>query len=578
MQFIPSNILYSQAIALLTQMQTNFATGKLQSPQDIAQQLSTILTKYDKSSNQPLLDFDYFEDGEPPITPKINSIWGDIQYDVNILQDQIDLLNAATVFANNVIATNLTNATKQNAMLANKLDTLELYAANSTSGNMVVFSDHFGDAHLIDHTFVPVEQQASIKDGILTLNSQGSLVDLTANARVTILANSNGVLGNNQEIEDPGSASINPVTHTPIYKFSSDITPANDVTALTDQNPTTWIEYEMYYIAPSEKANIAANYNFKYQVVPPITSVDTNITTMDWSIGPPNGILELDIQIDLGSIKTFNYITYTPFGLRNNVNNPVIIKSISISSDNNTWTTLKPSDVYVGTNTSSSSVASTSTYTIGNAIWSFDLQSARYIRFNIEQSNPIDVNIGHHYYLNEDNKRVEGPIPFSNNASQYNNPIYVSNGSSIQNVELFKGQRWAIGISEIEITQIDYQTTSSMVTVPLKVGKAVNRIALDADIYVPSNFDSTKSWVNFYVSPDDGKSWFQINDIQDDSLGYPSVITFNDPLPVEFQSPGLSYYNVPGVVDTLRFKIDLNSPNTNETPLVRSYSLKVTTR
>ena len=589
MQLIPSTLLYSQALALLTQINTNFSAGTLKSPSDIAAQLRNILTQFDQTAGQPLTDFQRFEDGEPPISTKINSILGYIQLDTTILENQVDILNASTIFVNNMMSTLLLNVSNENAALNNKLDNLELYSSSSTSDNMVVFSDSFGNSQLTDLNFLNASDQASIKDGYLILSPQGSLVDLTANATITIVDPPDGVvkgfLGNNQEIMDPSTYNDGKYPNgNPIYKFVEEITQANKLTAIKDKNPQTWVEYEYYSVSDKDKT-AAGNFNFTYQVIPTTTGTSTS-NTVDWSIGPPNGILEMDLQFDLGSIKSFNYITYTSFGLTNNINTPVLIKSISCSPDETTWNVLHPSDVSVGTNTNDSSLQTTANYTLGQATWAFDAQSARYIRFNIQQQNPIPVNVGHLYYESGDNSatpnypgsRVQGPIPTLKGISLAYDPANFTSGKYTQYREYFSGKRWAIGISGISIQQINYATTSSLVTKELKVGKTVNRIALDADILIPSDFGSTLSWVNFYISPDNGANWFPINTIEDTNLGIPAVIAFNDPLPVALQDPRVAYYTTPGIVNSLRLKIELKSPKNTETPLVRSYALKVTTK
>lgn len=574
MQAIPSIMLYSQAVALLQQMQAAYIVGSLQSPTDIATSLNSVLTKYNQSAGQPILDFDYFEDGEPPISPKMNGIIGDIQLDVSILQNQIDVLNAATLFTNNLIVTQLLNLSNENSTISNQLDTLELFSSDNNSGNMIVFSDSFGNSKLVDHNFLDPSEQASITDGVLRLSPQGALTDLASKALVSILGTSNGFLGNNQEIEDPTLATINPINQQPLYEFVAQVYEANDLKALTDGNPTTWVEYEYYLLTAIDKTE-ADNLNFTYQIIPTDNSSDT-ITQIDWSIGPPSDLLELDLQFDLGSVQSFNYITYTPYGLSGNTNNPVLITQVTTSEDGTTWTPISPSNVWVGTNTTNSSLRSAQNYTIGTITWSFGQTNARYINMSIQQPNPITVNVGHLYYEDSNNVRQEGPVPTTQNPSQYYDPTYATVGGLTQYREYFIGKRWAIGIQDIGIQQVTYQTSSSMVTLPLAIPGIVNRIALDADVWIPPNFSSTQSWVNFFVSPDNGQNWFQLNNIEDSSLGYPAVIAFNDPLPSQFQDPNVQYYTVEGPVNSLRFKIELNSPNPQETPLVRSYSLKVT--
>lgn len=570
-QAIPSVLLYSQALALLQNLQDSFTAGNLQSPSDIATTLRSILTNFEITAGQPLLDFELVAEGEPPLSAKMNNVWNTLQYDVSILQNQIDILQAAALFTNNFLGTEILQAQNQNSALANKLDTLQLYASNTTANNLIIFSDTFGNSQTVDLTMVDPSMQAAMQDGFLRLGNQGQLINLSSSATISILSTSNGFSGNNQEIEDPTQAPVDPTSNMPVYTFVAQNYRAGDVTAISKGDPSQWFEYEYYYLNPTNKL-AADNYNFVYQI-----DNTANSSTIDWSIGPPDGTLELDLQFDLGSVQPINYIEYTPYGLTANQNNPVLIDSIQTSEDGTTWTPVNPAKVWVGTNTNNKTLGTAPNLTIGTVIWSFEQRNAEFIQFSLRQSQPINVNVGHLYYLeNSSGQRVEGPIPSVNNPAQYYDPSYSSTGTATQYREYWPGQRWAIGIQDIQIQQINYQTDSIMITKPLDVGGVVNRVALDADVWVPSDFDPYTNWVKFFVSPDNGQSWFPIARIEDTTFGISQVLAFNDPLPVQFQEPGVAYYNVSNAVTSLRFKIELSSPNTQETPLVRSYSLKVT--
>jgi hypothetical protein len=192
-------------------------------------------------------------------------------------------------------------------------------------------------------------------------------------------------------------------------------------------------------------------------------------------------------------------------------------------------------------------------------------------------------------------ERTPGPTPPLSNPGKYYdmasttvpnaNPNDTSNRliQIIKRIELFRGKRWAIGIRDVSVDLVTYRQKSTMVSKPFRINGIVDRVAIEADTVIPTGFSESDVWVKFFVSPDNGLNWYQISRIQDDYLGIPEIIAFNDPLPEEFRENGIKYYTVNKTVDTLRVKIELSRPATSTstasaTPIVHNYRLKVRKR
>lgn len=192
-------------------------------------------------------------------------------------------------------------------------------------------------------------------------------------------------------------------------------------------------------------------------------------------------------------------------------------------------------------------------------------------------------------------ERTPGPTPPLSNPGKYYdmsattvpnaNPNDTSNRliQIIKRIELFKGKRWALGIRDVSVDLVTYREKSVMVSKPFRINGIVDRVAIDADTVIPANFSEEDVWIKFFVSPDNGLNWYQISRIQDDFLGVPEVIAFNDPLPEEFRETGIKYYTVNKPVDTMRVKIELSRPvasvsTASATPIVHNYRLKVRKR
>lgn len=569
----PSILLYAQAAVLLKKLQDDYTVGAIRSVEDLSKSLRDVLSRYEESAGTPFLKFEPVAEGEPPRSSKMNDTWNSLQHDVNILQDQVDILRAAAVFTHNFVATEIVKSEQANARVDNKLKTLQLYS-NSTDSTIITFGDSFKSADLMDKTFSP-ENSPTITDGVLHLGQIGQLKNLSLDSVVTILPNSNGFVGNSQEITDPSDATRDPVTNELIYHFRAEQNRAQDTKFIIDGLPNQWFEYENYLVSNTDRLT-AGNMGFTYQ-----TTTATGATQVDWALGPSGRVLKLSLQFDLGVSKKVNYIAYTPYGLENNRNYPVLIKQVRISTNGTDWELIFPQNVWVGTDPNLQAARTADNVTTGAAVWPFSEKSARYVRVDIEQAQPVTTNVGHIYYVDKDTKnRVAGPVPPIENPARYYDPSSLIYGNAIQKREFFVAKRWAIGIRDLLIQQLQYQVQSIWVTTPLRIGGIVDRVTLEADIYVPPEFPSTQSWVNFYVSPNDGTDWYQISRIQDDYLNIPEEIAFNDPLPPQFHEPGVAYYNTGTAVTALRFKIVLSRPEdvSTSTPLVRSYRLKVKKR
>lgn len=570
----PSILLYSQAIALIQKLSDQLQNGQLQNVDDISSSLKSLLTSYEAGVGKPLAKLDVLSLGEPPLSPKMNLFWDNITTDINILQDQLDTLRAASVYLYNIITSQILQAVYENDALDNKLKVLQLYSGGIDSKTFI-FGDSFSNIQFIDSSFITGDNSTQIKDHFLILGQNGNLLDLTKTSNISILGTSNGFAGNNQEIEDPNFAPLDPITNLPQYIFVGQTNRAADLGAIIDGVPNTWFEYEHYYVNPQDKVT-AGNFNFAYQLS---SNDSTQASQVDWSLAPTNNTLELALQIDLKSIQSINLISYNPYGLENNSNLPVRINSISTSQDGTAWDTILQKPIWVGADANLAAAHTAADVSIGEVSWNFDQKQVQFIRLDIQQPNPIDVNIGHLYYLDTiSNQRVQGPIPLVTDPLQYDSPVSSILSNMVVGKEYFRGKRWAIGIRDFSVQAIQYFLTSTMVTKPITVNGVVDRLALNASIYIPPSFANSTSWIQYYISGDDGISWVPISRIEDAATGISSIVAFNDPLPSQFQDPGVTYAKTASDVTALRFKIVLTSPTPHATPVVQNYKLTVKLR
>lgn len=683
-QLAPTTLVQSQAVSLIRDLQRRYVSKQIKSPEDVASELKTALTNFLGSLGQPLFEFDPFVEGEPLLSEKINRMFKQLQDDINILSEQTDYIQAGTIFLFNYVNTEILKAQRQNAQASNKLKTLQLYSS-AQDNDVIVFGDYFLNEDQIDTTKTPVDSRAAIQyPGFLTLSKATSDADkILNNAKVTILDSSNGFLGNNQELDprsfnSPAAYYDDKEAQQDLFFIGQDDRHAT-LEYTVDQDPTTWIEYEYYMVNPEDRIK-AQGFNFTYRKPDPADS--SKEIQVDWATGPgfsvsqvvklgapgvgnkpvfkdfsgspvepgdrapgrmmslsagetfqyipgqDAGVLKLDIQIELKSLRKINTITLSPYALTDNKNNPILVERVETSEDGSTWVQVNPVNMWIANEKNLETARIADNSVVGSGVWIFAERTVKYIRFQVRQRYPVDCVVGHVYWetkkriqrqfrgdnVNVDigsgigsggngvteievgGERAEGPIPTIANPTAYNDPRYSSQGDLVKKVEAFKGKRWAIGIRDVSIDEVLYKPVGTIVSKPFKINGIIDRVALESDIDIPSSFPTSDGelWVKFYISPDDGINWFPISRIQDDFLGIPEILAFNDPLPEEFRELNVGYHNVNSTVNSIRLKIELSRPaststdantassgsdlNASSTPFVKWYKLKVRKR
>lgn len=580
-EMVPSVLLYAQANSLLEELKEAQASGSVKDTSDLIQQLSSVLSNFSERAGRPMLEYEPIDETEPPSSAKTNRFWKRAQKDINILQQQVDLLRAATVFSHNLVATEVMHARNDNARVNSKLKTLQMYS-NSMDSSIISFGDTFDSLQSVDVELTPPSQRVSLfSRGHVTLGQAGEMINLSEDASVKVLGTSNGFLGNNQEIEDPTDAPVDPESGERRYTFKAETTDTNNIEAITDDEPNTWLEYERYHIGRPQKLQ-AQNLNFDYMT----TDENGEQTRVDWAEAPNNQILRLGLEFDLGKRRNLNSVDLTPHGLEGNTNYPILVRQIQTSPDGTNWTRVFPTNVWIGNDINLRTARTTDNIVTGRALWAFEARATQYVRVFIEQHHSVQANIGHSYWVLRENPavRVEGPIPPDTEPTKYlDRPVI---GDYIQKREYFTGKRWAIGLRDLLLQQVQYRERSVLVSRPLRVGGLVDRVVLEsADIEIPEQYPSDQHWVKFFITPDDGESWYQISRVEDPFLGIPEQISFNDPLHESLRGGAVANYTTDAPVTSIRLKVELTRPTESDevdfsstTPILRSYVLKVKRR
>ncbi len=618
-QLYPSTEYESKAVALIMELRSFIldAQSKLTS-EEVSAKFRDIQSRFSEVVGKPLTEYDPLVKGEPLKSEKINRFISGLQKDMNILEEQVELVRATSLFIHNTMNNEIDSARNQNAAAINKLKSLQLYTS-AQNNEITIFGDYFKNDSQIDYDKVDQKSRALIdSERRLTLGKVNiASVNTLKESTIRILPTSTGIPGRLVEVEElSNSTPINPINKDPMYRFKSQVDARSNLLYLTDESSATWFEYEKNLVSDQDRVN-ARNLNFTYTVSE--RNTDRGIAEVkypvpvgekiDWGNGPVNGVLNLDLEFELDEIKTINEITYTPFGLEDNKNGPVLIKYVETSVDNNEWETLYPTNVYIAQDASLNTARLANEVVVGVARWDVQNDQVKYIRFHIEQKNPVDTKIGHLYYTTPrkvtrriDNtvtppaiveeivggERAQGPTPttsapikfYSPSFSLIESPDAGLTSGLVKRVEIFDGKRWAIGVRDISAKKVEYALSGSIVSQPYRIGGIVDRVSIDSSVFIPETFSPETLWVKYYISPNDGVNWFPISRVQDDYLGIPEILAFNDTIPFEFRESAVGYHTVSNQVNSLRVKIELFRPSNqaNKTPVVNWYRLKVKRR
>jgi len=616
-QLYPSTEYQSKAVALIMEMKNLiFESQSEVNAEKINAKFRDIQTRFSALIGKPMTQYEPFVHGEPARSSKVNRFIENLQKDLNILEEQMTLIKASAVLIHNTMVDQIDQAKHQNAAAINQLKTLQLYTSAQNS-EVTIFGDYFKSSNQIDYQGVDAKNRALIEvEGRLTLAKDNiSEKNSLSSASMKILSTSNGIPGRLIEIEEVTQRTpTNPITQEKLYRFKAQIDPRSNMLFMVDNSPATWFEYEKNLVSDEDRLK-ANNFNFTYtnainNTAKGVAEVNYPVglnESIDWADGPANNVLKLDLEFDLKAATAVNEITYTPFGLLDNSSPPVLIKFVETSLDKNNWETLYPTNVSVAQDSNLYTARFAEQITSGSARWDVRSDTIRYIRFHIEQHNSSDSKIGHVYYTTPrrivrtakldqatpvieekvvGGERAKGPTPTTTAPTKFYDPSFSiidspnlnSSSGLVKRVEIFDGKRWSIGIRDISATKCQYVSTSSMVSKPFKIAGTIDRVSLDSSLYIPESFPSTSLWVRYYVSADNGVSWVPISRIQDDYLGIPEVLAFNDTIPVQFREQNVGYYTVAGRVNSLRVKIELSRPSDqkNKTPVVYWYKLKIT--
>ena len=282
----PSKLFESQLRVLVDRLKQKQQAGELYSIENVLSEASNILSTFSAKIGKPLTEVQTVLPNSMPDVDSYNSNVKSVLDDLEVLFEETDGLENSVMSSFNYVISEAERISKEIRKINSMLTDYIIYTGNINAG-ITYFIDSFNDLSYVDSDArLIVTNKANIDEaeGIATLAIDTEAESIKNVKEISINDSSNGVSGNNQQI----NASLN-----------------SEIDKVLDSNPDTWFEYEA------------------------VRSVNN----------PLKEELSLDIVIELDKIEVINGLVIDPnnFGTKH----PIHIRLIETSLDGKTWKDLR---------------------------------------------------------------------------------------------------------------------------------------------------------------------------------------------------------------------------------------------
>lgn len=341
-----SSLLKNKLQKIADNLDRSINSGQFQTQEQFITEAAKVLNTFYKDLTEPLFeDVDVLPDSLPD--PELyNRIWNNLIDDLVVLFEELENVESLTLANFNFLSTETNRLLSRLKLVSSQLGDFTLYATDPTK-DAVYFKDSFNDLSKIESAspFLNSEECSVGQDeGIITLpvdTSEDSLISVTE--LPVINPSSNGTPGNNQELNAAANSKIS---------------------AILDDNPDTWFEFE--------------------RVVNVISDTDEPLI--------------LDITINVGEPKPCNFIRINPnnFGTKS----PIAIETIETSLDGKVFTSIKDDIPVQGLSFEDEEniflLAPATSKFAGQGIYTFTPRKIKYVRLVLKQAEAyaIDTNLG----------------------------------------------------------------------------------------------------------------------------------------------------------------------------------------
>jgi hypothetical protein len=413
---------------------------------------------YQNLSKPHFQPIEVFVDSEPN-PDDINENFQMIKDDLLVLFQEFENMESVILGGFNYMVSRLNRLNRKMKGVSSLLSDYILFSTLPTK-DALFFTDSFNNLVRVEANsplLTATQCEVNQVEGVVTLP-----VNRTAQATVSVTevpvinSNSNGVVGNNHELDSAKNSSLS---------------------VILDNNPDTWFEYERVLLT------------------------DDNVH------------LVLDITINLGDPRVVNFLRINPnnFGTRTQIE----VVSVDTSLDGKDYVSIKDdipiAGFFVEDEENVFTLAPSTSKYAGQGLYSFTPRKIKFIRLQFKQktSYVIETSIGSRF-------------------------------------------RYAIGIRDIEVQALPYETKGELISTEYTTQSEVRKVALLSNQRPDASTTSDLVSVRHYVSPDNGITWQEIRPLESEGLAnadqtVPEILDYNGPL--------VDSIKTNGPVKSLRYKV-----------------------
>jgi hypothetical protein len=339
-----SKLITGKLELLAKKLNSGILTTDLQTKEEYLFEAVKLIQEFYKDLNEPQIgteDFTQIHADDLPDLSLFNQLWGKILDDLILLFTELENIEQLTLGNFNYVTTETNRLNARLKKVSSLVGDYILYSLNPNKDSFY-FKDSFNDLSKIDiasRLLNAEECEVNQTEGIVSLpvdREVNSVINVTEEPIIN--PNSNGILGNNQEI----GKSFN-----------------GDLATILDNNPDSWVEYE-YVTAKSS----------------PLTEP-----------------LVFDFTLNLGDPKVINFIRLNPnnFGTKTTIK----VENIDTSLDGVIFTSIKddiPVGDFIGEDEDNVFILAPSTSKFaGQGLYSFTPRKVKYVHITLTQNEPYII-------------------------------------------------------------------------------------------------------------------------------------------------------------------------------------------
>lgn len=565
---------------LLARINYQYRNGEIRTETEYYYKIKTMLNTFYESLTKP--SFTYRPAVTTPVSSEynamINESYNDMEYiikDCEALQEYVSQSFVDAQLSRTMMSNQLT-------YLSNKVINIKQCLSTNQGRGVIVFSDSFNDFNNSGNHNATGACTIDTFDGILTLNQESS-----SNARISSVyvddEFSNGFPGNTHCVD-----TLNGDLHF-IGQDGLHIDPA----AMVDGNKDTWFEFELFNITDKTRRD-CNSFGFDYE------------EGVSWADNTKT-FLRLKLVFNLTSNTICSWISILPYLSDAKGGTYSILEKCEIFAANNYVYKVAENKVFDQVLT-----------------FAFPAQEINRVELTFLQDTRYLCKVGHYYYTNVNTNsssiyqnfedadqftRIDGPKPnvtmlglkyepttkwlkYRDDTVSIPSDSYIKSSlftlpeSTIErkaNAEIIDAFRYMIGIREVRLPNCTFSDESEYISKTFVTEEQITSVMLETEEYIPGDDPSV---LQYYISVDNGSTWYPITPIQRAHQGIYKYFINNDSLEnlLTNNSNKFKAQNLSVLTNTnqIQLKISMKKPMSldqyeHATPIVYSYKLKVTT-